>query len=76
MLKADGFDDAIIGIGYQCHNKFVVYDYDKCVKILMKRDKMKLEDAVEFMEYNVVGAWMGEGTPIFLEKGNLDDLLD
>lgn len=50
-----------------------VYDYDKCVKILMKRDKMTAEQAVEFMEYNTVGAYVGPRTPVFVETKEEDE---
>jgi hypothetical protein len=68
-LLADGFDGALIGMGRQFNQELAVYDYSKCVEILMERDGMNYDDAVEFMEYNVVGSWMGKGTPVFVEKG-------
>jgi hypothetical protein len=66
MLKADGFDEAIIGVGrhFDSPNR-LIYDYDKCVLILSKRDGMDYEEAVEFMEFNVLGAYAGKETPIF-----------
>tara|TARA_R110002074_G_scaffold324868_2_gene495135 strand:+ start:1694 stop:1924 length:231 start_codon:yes stop_codon:yes gene_type:complete len=69
ILKADGFDDAILGLGRRCSQPdLLVYDVDKCVAILMK-DGMTDEEAMEYFEYNVVGSCMGEGTPIFLYRG-------
>jgi hypothetical protein len=32
----------------------------------MERDDMTCADAVEFMEFNVVGSYVGEKTPIFI----------
>jgi len=64
-LTADGFDEAIIGIS-QCNTVKAVYSSKKCIDILMKRDKMSKEDAVEFFEFNVVGSYMGDNTPIFI----------
>ncbi len=43
----------------------VLLDRDKCLEILMGNDEMPYEDAVEFFEFNIIGAWMGEGTPCF-----------
>ena len=63
LLIADGFDDCIIGVNIG-HSK-VIYSYSKCVDVLINRDKMTKEDAVEFMEFNVVSAYMGENTPIW-----------
>jgi hypothetical protein len=71
MLKADGFDEAIIGVGRRCGQPtIVVYDADKCREILQKRMKGDPIDADEYFEFNVVGAWMGENTPIFVEPLN------
>jgi len=65
-LLADGFEDAFIGYFWRCGKPVVAcYDYEKCVRILIKRDKMTDEGAREFLEYNTVGAWVGEGTPAF-----------
>ncbi len=65
-LFADGFDDAIVG--YDAVGFRVVYDYDKCSDILMKRDGMTEHEAHEFMEFNVVSAFVGEFTPLFINK--------
>ena len=69
-LKADGFDDCVIGIGSRIDNNvpIMVYDYDKCAKLLAERDGMTLDEAYEFMDFNVVGAWHGEGTPMFIHR--------
>lgn len=67
VLFADGFDEAIIGICCQGPSKAMVcYDRDHCIKILMK--DMSEEEAEEYFEFNVQGAWVGEETPAFLLK--------
>jgi hypothetical protein len=67
-LLADGLEDAIIGIGSRCSKPpLVCYNVAKIIEILMDRDGMTYEEAREFYEFNIVGAWMGEGTPIFVE---------
>jgi len=74
MLKADGFDEAIIGQAYvwvvengggSQHN-VLVYDAEKMRSILMERDGMTAEEAREYIEFNVEGAYMGTGTPIYV----------
>jgi hypothetical protein len=66
-LFADGFDNAIVG--YDASSYCVVYDYDKCLKVLMENDdRMSYPDAHEFMEFNVVGAYVGDFTPIFVHS--------
>jgi hypothetical protein len=68
VLFADGFDEAILGIARRAAQPDVVaYNYEKCVQVLIDRDDMTEEDAREFMEFNVVGAFVGEGTPVFIE---------
>lgn len=67
-LLADGFEDALIGFGHQHSKQIAIYDYWKCVEVLMKRDGMTEEDAIEHMEYNVVGSYVGDYTPIFFDK--------
>ena len=63
-LFADGFDEAIIG--YDATGACCVYDYDKCLKVLVKRNGMSFTEAHEFMEFNVVSAYVGDFTPIFI----------
>jgi hypothetical protein len=66
-LLADGFDNALIGVCRRCTQPpLAAYDYEKVAQSLMN-DGMSYEDAVEFIEFNIVGAWMGEHTPIFVE---------
>lgn len=77
MVKADGLEDAIIGIGSRINMPDVlVYSYNKCLKIFMERDGMTREEAVEWMEFNVVGAWVGETTPIFVHEIPSDQKVD
>jgi hypothetical protein len=61
LLKADGFDDAIIGIDEVSMR--LIYSKSKCVEILMK--DMDEEDALEFFNFNVSGSYVGEKTPIW-----------
>lgn len=73
MIKADGFDEAIIGTGTQFTRNVIIYSYEKCVDILMERDEMSCEEAIEWMEVNVCGAYLGEDTPIFLRDEGFDE---
>ena len=74
MYKADGFDQAIIGYTRIAGRKDVLaYDYWKCIDILKVRDGMSAEDAIEFMEFNVMGAYVGELTPAFIYETNVNE---
>ena len=67
-LTADGLDDAIVGVGSRCGQPdLFVYDVEKVIEILVKQG-MAPEEAWEWFDYNIGGAWMGEGTPIWLDK--------
>ena len=70
MLKADGYDEAIIGQAYvwrdQGQHNVLVYDAEKIREILMKRDDMDSDEAREFIEFNIEGAYVGVDTPIFV----------
>ena len=68
MLLADGFEDAFVGVSLDWGPPKAVYFYDKCVDILIERDKMSYEAAVEFIEYNVVAAYVGKQTPLFIRE--------
>jgi len=67
LLFADGFDEAIIGCSTGVRTGLLIYDYEKAVEILMDEGSSE-EDAIEHMEYNVVGGWVGEQTPIFVKR--------
>ena len=67
LLFADGFDNAVLGIARRASQPdAVAYDYARCVQILVERDDMTEEEAFEYMEFNVVGAFVGERTPVFI----------
>jgi hypothetical protein len=80
-LIIDGFDSAIIGMAERINlGPVVAYDEEKIIDILISQ--MEIEDtegmteeeiqsekeimAIEYFEYNIKGAWMGENTPIFI----------
>ena len=67
MITYDGFDKALIGTGVRCGSEDVnVYSFEKMVDILVERDGMDCDTASEFIEFNCVGAYLGETTPIIV----------
>ena len=58
-LKADGFDDAVIGI---TRDKILVYSIEKTIQILMEEDMSEI-DAIEHLDYNILGSYVGDYTP-------------
>ena len=67
FMDPEYFDEAIIGVatGNGIEPK-VAYDYDKVIKINMK-DVGTMEDAIEWFEFNQIGAYVGEHTPVFIK---------
>jgi hypothetical protein len=56
--------DAIIGYVERFDTDvLILLDREKCIDIFCTRDGMTREDAEEYFEYNVIGSWMGSGTP-------------
>lgn len=69
FVSVDEFEDCIIGVIYDksiCVYK-LVYSKSKCLEVLITRDKMKKETAEEFYNSNVESAYMGVGTPIWID---------
>ena len=66
MKKWTGCDDAIVGLGHRCGcDTVVVYDYDKLVDVFIQQG-MNEEESIEWIDYNIRGAWVGDDTPIIL----------
>lgn len=76
ILLADGFEDAYMGLARQfTKTPLAIYDRNKCIDILVNRDGMSEEEAEEYFQYNVEGAWVGENTPMFLQPLKLTEEL-
>jgi len=69
FLTADGFEEAILGVVFDIANgeTRLAYSRCKCLEILMKRDDMSEEEAIEYFDFNIEGAYMGEKTPIWVD---------
>ena len=73
LLFADGFDDCIIGMTINDKGLAVVlYSEEQVIQSLAKQ--MPLTEAIEYFDFNIKGAYVGDRTPIFLEEHwNEDD---
>lgn len=66
IMLVDGFEEALIGMAFRFGGvQAAAYDVEKIMEILQGQG-MNEEEAVEFFEFNIIGAWVGEGTPIFV----------
>jgi hypothetical protein len=62
-----GHDNAIIGVVERFGMEPVIaLDKRKIIRTLMQRDGMTEAGAIEFFDYNIIGAWVGKGTPAYV----------
>lgn len=66
-LFADGFEGCLLGCTRVHGRTVAVYSRGLCIKKLMDDDEMTHDEAIEFFEFNVEGAYVGPHTPIFLD---------
>ena len=67
-INMDGYEDCIIGNAERFGMEPVYcYDWDKVITQMVEFG-MTEEEAVEYYEFNMLGAWVGEGTPVFLRR--------
>jgi len=67
VYTLDGFDEAFIGIGVRCSkDPLPIYSWEKMVEVLVQRDGMDEDEAMEYISFNSLGAWFGEKTPIIM----------
>lgn len=72
ILKIDGFDKAIIGVQEGIQPR-LVYDLWKIVDVLT--EDMSEEDALDYIAYNITGAYVGESTPVIVDtKRTLEEI--
>jgi hypothetical protein len=66
-LVADGHDDALIGVLLRPGKPPVAcYDREKLIEGLQQQG-LDWDDAVEWFEFNVIGAYVGEATPVYAD---------
>ena len=76
-IKADGFDDCLIGLGFKFGNRgTLIYDQAKVIQKLIddSEGKMTEDEAFEYYEFNILGAYVGENMPIFVESCTMDEI--
>jgi hypothetical protein len=73
-LKADGFDDCFMGVGFSFgRHGVLVYDETKVIENLVKQG-MTEEEAYEYYEYNILGACLGDNMPIFMRQCSMNEI--
>jgi len=65
FLSEPEYDEAIIGVVERAAGAPVIaYDTQKILNILERT--MPMEDAQDYFDYNIVGSYMGDKTPVFI----------
>jgi hypothetical protein len=80
LKKWDDLDEAIIGPAMVWNKKgqieVLVYNAEVIRNILMSRDGMTFEDAREFIEFNIEGAYIGPDTPVLVWPNDMYRVTD
>jgi len=66
LLTMDGFDDAILGVVERIGTQAICYSERKIINILVARDSCSVEDAYDYFQFNIMGAYVGEHTPFVM----------
>jgi hypothetical protein len=68
MKKWDGFDACVVGTANIWRDQItvtvLVYNADAMIETMMDRDGMTEEEAIEYFEFNIEGAYIGIDTPV------------
>lgn len=73
FLEPEYFDEAIIGVASSASGVIAVaYSEPQIIKLLVQHDKMDPDEALEYYQFNILGSFMGESTPIFIDETVLE----
>ncbi len=76
MKQIDGFDDALLGVALiwgsnGSRTEVLVYDAEKMRDKLVAQYGLTSEEAREYIEFNIEGAYVGPDTPIVVWSEDL-----
>lgn len=74
LLLIDGMGQAILGIVARQGQWIAVYDELAIIRELMRINEWDEETAAEYCSYNIVDAWVGDGTPIVMQVHRPEDM--
>jgi len=65
FLDPDYFDEAIVGVAERCGlSPVILYDRNKCIDLLVE-EGMPIDEAYEYFDFNIIGSYIGDETPLF-----------
>lgn len=65
LLFAVGLSPAFIGVT-NCEPRRCVYSVPRIIRLLVEEENMTEEKALEHLQFNIVGGYVGERTPVFV----------
>ena len=83
LLLPEQYDSAIIGVAERINlGPVAAYDTNKLIDLIAKEMEPEADEveihgdeesakhfmAMEYFDYNIKGAWLGENTPVFISK--------
>ena len=69
MIKFDGFDNCILGVASSYGRPdCLCYDADAIVDQLTRDLDCSWHEALEYAEFNIFFVYLGETTPVFLNR--------
>jgi hypothetical protein len=69
----EDFDPCVVGVARRFNDTVLLYDTTKVLAVFVAQGLTE-DEAEEHFEYNVIGGWLGDGTPVFTVPGADDDL--
>ena len=63
IVLADGYDDCLVGLTLRDDQWVALYDANLIIEKLSQ--VMTDDEAIEFFEFNIMGAYVGPRTPVF-----------
>ena len=65
-VQLEGLDDCICGVVERFGmERVLLYDTNRIIEKMVEEDGMTHFEALEFFDFNILGAWFGDGTPCF-----------
>ena len=75
MIIAEGFEAAFLGVAKRCGQPDLAL-YSRAIALEVLKKDMPEHEAIEYFDFNVAGAWVGEETPLWLDEMTLEEYSD
>lgn len=68
IVTYDEYAPAFMGVIQQFDTLVALYDYEKCVRVIMQNEQVDYSEAKEMLDFNVLTENHGQYTPAFYSK--------